>query len=104
MSQLGSFLRNNGISKERYQIFNFEKKNFPSVSFDIILSIYSLDYHYDFEIYSNYLKKIMRDDTLLIFDTIRPRYFENIFENVEIVKEDSKTVHKSKRIVCRTFK
>ena len=104
LSQLSSFLRNNGISKERYQIFNFEKKNFPSVSFDIILSIYSLDYHYDFEIYSNYLKKIMRDDTLLIFDTIRPRYFENIFENVEIVKEDLKTVHKSKRIVCRTFK
>ena len=32
----------------------------------------------------------MRDDTLLIFDTIRPRYFENIFENVEIVKKIQK--------------
>ena len=76
------------FQKKDIKYLILKKKNFPSVSFDIILSIYSLDYHYDFEIYSNYLKKIMRDDTLLIFDTIRPRYFENIFENVEIVKED----------------
>ena len=46
----------------------------------------------------------MKKESLLIFDTIRPRYFENIFENVEIVKEDLKTVHKSKRIACRIFK
>ena len=71
---------------------------------NVLLSIYSLDYHYDFEIYSNYLKKIMNKDSILIFDTIRPEYFENIFEQVEIVKEDFKTVHKSKRIACRKFK
>ena len=54
--------------------------------------------------YSNYLKKIMKKETTLIFDTIRPKYFENIFEYVEVVKEDLKTVHKSKRIACRGFK
>ena len=104
LEQLAKFLKDNGVSKERYQIFDFDRKNFPIASFDIILSIYSLDYHYDFEIYFNYLKKIMRDDTLLIFDTIRPKYFEKIFEEVEIIKEDFKTVHKSKRIVCKLFK
>ena len=46
----------------------------------------------------------MKKESILIFDTIRPEYFENIFEHVEIVKEDFKTVHKSKRIVCRKFK
>ena len=46
----------------------------------------------------------MREDTLLIFDTIRPKYFENIFEKVEIIREDIDTVHKSKRIVCKLFK
>ena len=46
----------------------------------------------------------MNKDSILIFDTIRPEYFENIFEQVEIVKEDFKTVHKSKRIACRKFK
>ena len=104
LNQLDYFLRNNEISKERYKIFDYDKDNFPTNSFDILLSIYSLDYHYDFEIYSNYLKKIMKKESILIFDTIRPEYFENIFEHVEIVKEDFKTVHKSKRIVCRKFK
>ena len=104
LNQLDHFLRNNEISKERYKIFDYDKDNFPTNSFDILLSIYSLDYHYDFEIYSNYLKKIMKKESILIFDTIRPEYFENIFEHVEIVKEDFKTVHKSKRIVCRKFK
>ena len=50
------------------------------------------------------LKKVMKKDTVLIFDTIRPKYFESIFSHIEIIKEDLKTVHKSKRIVCSSFK
>ena len=104
LNQLDSFLKNNEVSKERYQIFDFDKDNFPTNNFDILLSIYSLDYHYDFEIYLNYLKKVMKKESTLIFDTIRPKYFKDIFKHVEIVKEDSNTVHKSKRVACRTFK
>ena len=104
LSQLNFFLKRNGISEERYSIYDFDKKNFPKDDFDIIMSLYSLDYHYDFKIYSNYLKRVMRKDSILIFDTIRPKYFKNIFENVEIIKEDSNTVHKSNRIACRIFK
>ena len=104
LNQLDTFLKNNKVSKERYQIFDFDEGNFPTRNFDILLSIYSLDYHYDFEIYSNYLKKMMKKESILIFDTIRPKYFENIFEHVEILKEDLNTVHKSKRIACRGFK
>ena len=46
----------------------------------------------------------MTKDSILIFDTIRPKYFENIFEYVETIKEDLNTVHKSKRIACGVFK
>ena len=102
--QLYNFLDNNGISKERYQIFDFDKDNFPTQHFDILLSIYSLDYHYDFEIYLNYLRKVMKKESILIFDTIRPKFFEDVFEHVKIIKEDLNTVHKSKRIACRGFK
>ena len=102
--QLDNFLNNNGVSKERYQIFDFDKDNFPIQYFDILLSIYSLDYHYDFEIYLNYLKKVMKKESILIFDTIRPKFFEDVFEHVKIIKEDLNTVHKSKRIACRGFK
>ena len=104
LSQLNFFLKSNEISEERYRIFDSDKKNFPTNKFDIILSIYSLDYHYDFEIYSDYLKKVMKKESILIFDTIRPEYFKKIFENVETIKEDFNTVHKSKRIACSVFK
>ena len=104
LNQLDFFLKSNGIFEERYSIFDFDKKDFPTSNFDIIISIYSLDYHYDFQIYSNYLKRVMKKETILIFDTIRPEYFKNIFEHVEIIKEDFKTVHKSKRIACRIFR
>ena len=57
LNQLDHFLKSNEISKERYRIFDFDKDNFPTQNFDVLLSIYSLDYHYDFEIYSKYLKK-----------------------------------------------
>ena len=39
----------------------------------------------------------------IIFDTIDSEYFKKIFKKVEIIKTDSETVHKSKRIVCREF-
>ena len=57
LKQLDYFLKNNEISKERYEIFDFDKDDFPAQNFDILLSIYSLDFHYDFEIYSSYFKK-----------------------------------------------
>ena len=104
LNLLNFFLKSNEISEERYKIFDSDKKNFPTNKFDIILSIYSLDYHYDFHIYSDYLKRVMKKETILIFDTIRPKFFENIFENVKIIKDDLNTVHKSKRIACTGFK
>ena len=104
LNLLDEFLKSNEISKKRNQIFDFDKKIYPTNKFDVLLSIYSLDYHYDFEVYSNYLKKVMTKDSILIFDTIRPKYFESVFERIEILKEDSNTVHKSKRIACGVFK
>ena len=50
-----------------------------------------------------YLKKISKPDTKIIFDTIRSDYFKKIFKNVEIIKSDLMTVHKSKRIACSQF-
>ncbi len=103
LNQLDQFLQINEISKKRYQIFDFDEQKFPAHDFDVLISIYSLDYHYSFDIYSTYLKKVMRNNSLLIFDTIRPEYFKRIFKYVEIIKEDTNTVHKSKRIVCKNY-
>ena len=55
-------------------------KIFCLKKFDLITSIYSLDYHYDFKFYGDYLKKICSDETVIIFDTIRAEHFNMCFK------------------------
>ena len=98
------FFNLNGINSYQYTIYDFDKKNFPSKNYDLIISLYSLDYHYDFNFYSNYLNSVSKENTKIIFDTIRPDFFKNIFERLSVIKENKLTVHKSKRIKCETFK
>ena len=101
---LEKFLIQNGVDNADFDIFDFDKDILPKKKFDLITSIYSLDYHYDFKFYADYLKKICSDETVIIFDTIRAEHFNDVFQNVDIIKEDSNTVHKSKRIACKKFK
>ena len=100
---LSSFLKNNGLKENLFQIYDCDTDTLPFKKYDIIISLFSLDYHYDFNIYYEYLKKISSDKTLIIFDTIRPEYFKNIFKNIDIMQSNQKTVHKSKRIICNEF-
>ena len=100
---LKKFLLNNGFKKEKFNLFDFDKDSFPQEKFDLIISLYSLDYHYEFNLYKDYLDKVMKSGTILIFDTIRPDYFKTLFKDVEIIKEDSNTIHSSKRIVCKNL-
>ncbi len=94
------FLKNNGMDENRFEVFDFDKNTLPTNNFDAIISLYSLDYHYDFTFYLEYFKKVFKKDTKIIFDTIRPEYFENLFDKVEIIDTKEKTVHRSKRIIC----
>ena len=103
LCQLEKFILSNKIASDRFRIFDFNKNNFPINKFEVLISLYSLDYHYDFNIYYDYIKKVMNNESILIFDTIRPDYFKNIFKFVEVIKEDINTVHKSKRIICSKF-
>ena len=103
LSLLRSFLLDNHMNKEKFKIFDYDKDILPKEKFDIIISLYSLDYHYDFNIYSEYLKKVSHKETILVFDTIKADLYKKIFNKVEIIKKDDQTVHKSKRIMCSNF-
>ena len=92
------------VKSNRFKIINFDKENLPKENFNLITSLYSLDFHYDFEVYKKYLSSVSDNETIIIFDTIRANYFKDIFEDVIIIKEDDDTLHKSKRIACRKFK
>ena len=98
-----NFLETNGLKNEQINIYNYDKDDLPNIKFDLVISLLSLDYHYDFDIYINYLKKISKPNTKIIFDTIRADHFKSIFKNVEIIKTHDDTVHKSKRIMCSHF-
>jgi len=100
---LNFFLTNNGMNPSKINIFNFDTDKLPSKKFDVVVSFFSLDYHYDFKFYIDYLKKNSHPNTKIIFDTIRADYFLKIFRNVEIIKTDEKIIHKSKRIICSDF-
>ena len=98
-----NFLKINNMNENQINIYDYDKDDLPEIKFDVIISLFSLDYHYDFDLYIEYLKKISKPDTKIIFDTIRSDYFKKIFKNVEIIKSDLMTVHKSKRIACSQF-
>lgn len=77
-AQLGLLVINN-IFNSRYKIIDYKSKSFPKDNFNLIISLYSLDYHYDFNIYLDYLKKSTNNNSIINFDTIRYKYFEKIF-------------------------
>ena len=104
LNLLEKFLIKNNMSKESFHIFDFDKNDLPNEKFDLIISLYSLDFHYNFELYKDYFQKVSNKETIIIFDTIRPDYFRNIFEEVKIIKKDINTLHKSNRIACKYFK
>ena len=98
-----NFLTKNGMESSKFKIFDYDNDQLPKDKFDIIISLFSLDYHYDFQIYLDYLKIITHTHSKIIFDTIRPDYFKNIFKEVVILKDRSKAIHGSKRIMCSDF-
>ena len=48
------------MSQNNFEIYDFDKKNLPIKKFDMIISLYSLDYHYDFKIYEDYFRESVR--------------------------------------------
>ncbi len=101
LNLMDKFLSDNNIKKETFQIFDFDEDELPKEKFDVIISLYSLDFHYDFELYRKYFQQVSNQETVIIFDTIRPEYFEKIFKEVKIIQTNENTVHKSKRIACK---
>jgi hypothetical protein len=97
------FLAKNGLSKTRFKVFDFDNDTLPSKKFDTVISLYSLDYHYDFNQYEAYLKENTHKESKIIFDTVRPDFFKSVFKEVVILSETTKRVHSSKRLLCKNF-
>ena len=100
---LKNFLIKNDLPFSKFTIFDYDKDVLPNKKFDLVISLFSLDYHYDFNIYLNYLKQISHKETKIVFDTIRADYFKGIFKEIDILNSRINTVHKSQRLICSDF-
>ena len=85
LNLLDEFLKSNEISKKRYQIFDFDKKIYPTNKFDVLLSIYSLDYQ----------KEIGRGS----FSTVYKGIDQNNNEEVAIKKINNKALSKMRNYI-----
>jgi len=103
ISMQRNFLTKNEMESSRFTIFDYDNDQLPKGKFDIIISLFSLDYHYDFKVYLEYLRNNTHKESKIIFDTIRPDYLKNIFNEVIVLKDRTKTIHGSKRIMCSNF-
>jgi hypothetical protein len=98
------FLSSNGFSNKKFEIFNYDKDKFPIKKYELIISLLSLDFHYPFSVYKNYIKKVSSVRTVLILDTNRPNYFKSIYKKVRIIKKVTNDIHPYCRIVCQHIK
>ena len=97
------FMLDNGVQLEKIKLYDYDNDELPNTKFDIILSLYSLEYHYQLELYLDYFKKINKDYTIFIFDTVNPNRMKEIFKEVKIIHEPQTSDHNSKRVLCRGF-
>ena len=64
LNLLEKFLLKNNMEKKSFQIFDFDKDKLPKEKFDLIISIYSLDFHYNFELYRKYFQEASNNEIL----------------------------------------
>lgn len=96
-----SFLLLNKFSKQKFKIYDYDQDKLPVKKYDLIISLKSLDFHYPFLIYKDYIEKVSTFKTILILDTSRPDYFKSIYKKVIIIKKVRNDIHPYCRIICQ---
>ena len=98
------FINSNTKNYNNFSICDFNNKNILKKKYDLIFSLYSMDFHYGLETYKNFLLKRSHKKTLFVFDTIRPGDLKFFFRNVKVIKQIKKRIHSSARVVCKEIK
>ena len=96
-----NFMKQNGVTEDKISLFNFDIDKLPNEKFSLIVSLYSLEYHYQLEFYLDYFKKISTESTIFIFDTVNPLRMKSLFKEVKIIFEPNDSDHNSKRVLCK---
>ena len=98
------FLILNGFKTEQLQLINADEKVVLKNKYELIISLFSMGYHYSIENYIDIIKKISIKNTKFIFD-LSMEYNElnevkKYFNKVEIIKNDNEVKQNYLRLLC----
>ena len=98
------FLILNGFKKQQLQLINADEKFVLKNKYELIISLFSMGYHYPIENYIDIIKKISTKNTKFIFD-LSMEYNElnevkKYFNKVEIIKNDNEVKQNYLRLLC----
>ena len=88
-------------NNDNFKIFDFKNLDLIEKRYDIIFSLFSMDYHYDLKSYKSFLQKNSHKQTLFIFDTIRAKDLKFFFNHVQVLENVNKEIHSHSRVLCK---
>ena len=102
------FLILNGFKTEQLQLINADENFVINKKYELIISLFSMGYHYSIENYIDIIKKISTKSTKVIFD-LSMEYNElnkvkKYFNKVVIIKNDDDVKQNYLRLLCSEIK
>ena len=94
------FIKMNSVNAKNFSLFDFKNIQTIKKKYDLIFSLFSMDYHYDLTNYYEFLKKNSHNGTNFIFDTVRHKELKKFFKKVEVLENVKKEIHSHSRVIC----
>ena len=94
------FILMNSLNAKNFLLFDYENKHTIKKKYDLIFSLFSMDYHYDLINYYEFFKNNSHKETNFIFDTVRYKELKKFFKKVEVLENVKKEIHSHSRVIC----
>ena len=102
------FLLENKLKENQLEIIDASKNFTLKKKYDLIISLFSMGYHYSIDLYIEKIKKVSKKNTKIIFDLSLEynsiEYLNKYFDSVEIIKEDHIVKQNYVRLICTGIK
>ena len=99
-----SFLLLNKLEENQIELVDASKDFVLKKKYDLIISLFSMGYHYPIDLYIEKIKKISNKDTKIIFDLSLEynsiELLNKYFNNIKIIKEDHNVKQNYVRLLC----
>ncbi|MCF8095356.1 MAG: hypothetical protein K9J79_08355 [Desulfobacteraceae bacterium] len=100
------FLENNGLSKDQAHVINISTQSFPvDVTFDLIMSFISWDFHYNIETYLEETLQVLSDKGVMLIDIRKGsggiEKLKTRFSNVQVIPTQHSWSNKWEKVMVK---